>query len=380
MPGFYFTIFLFKRYPVNPENPKNPGARPRILALYYSQSGQLRDILDSVLRDVRDELNITFATIEPGTPWPFPWKAHSFFDAMPESVVQEPAPVRPLPAAILHGDYDLVLLGWQPWFLHPSQPMTAFLQSADAKLLEGKPVVTVAGCRNMWLNAGEVVKKNLHRVGASHVGNIVLSDTNTNLVSLLTIIRWNFSGRKEASRWLPAAGVQDADIKAAHRFGKPVAEAARALAEARYTVAGAAAHLAAAYPDERASDEFRAEMPDDGSSSPPNGITALPAVAGLHQKLLALGAVPLNTGLVLLEQRGIKNFRFWAKYIREKGGPKSESRRGRVTNFKRLLLVAIFVLSPISSLTAAIQRNLRRKRLLKDVDYFKSLAYEPGRI
>ncbi len=353
---------------------------PRILALYYSQSGQLRDILDSVVRDVRGELDVTFAAIEPVVQWPFPWKAHSFFDAMPESVVQQPAPVKPLPDAVRRGDYDLILLGWQPWFLHPSQPITAFLQSEDAALLRGKPVVTVVGCRNMWLNAGEVVKKNLQQIGAYHAGNIVLSDTNTNLISLLTIIRWNFSGRKEASRWLPAAGVQDKDITAASRFGRPLAQAARALAEARYTAAGAEAHFADAYPDERAADEFRAEMPDGRTDSAQNGLLSLPEVSGLHGTLLSLGAVPLNTGLVLLEQRGIKNFRFWAKYIREKGDPGSEARRGRVTNFKRLLLVAIFVLSPISSLTAAIQRNLRWKRLLKDVTYFRSLAYEPGRI
>src|SRR4051812_10956522 len=110
-------------------------AKPRILVLYYSQSGQLRDILDSTLSDVADALELTYAAIEPVTPWPFPWKASSFFDAMPESVARIPAPVKPLPQAIVQGDYDMILLGWQPWFLHPSQPITAFMQSSDAALL-----------------------------------------------------------------------------------------------------------------------------------------------------------------------------------------------------------------------------------------------------
>ncbi len=350
--------------------------KPRVLVIYYSQSGQLRRIIDSVLQDVSSELQISYAPLEPVTPWPFPWKASTFFDAMPESVVQQPAPVKALPEHIIRGDYDLVILGWQPWFLHPSQPVTAFLQSESAALLEGKPVVTIVGSRNMWLNAGEKVKEDLQRVGARHIGGIVLTDTNQNLVSLLTIIRWSFSGRKEASRWLPEAGVQAKDISAASVYGKPILDAARALAEARYTDAGAAAHLQAAYTGQRASDEFRAEMDaatDDSSPMPPQ-------VASLHQKLLSLGAIRLNTALVLLEQRGIKNFRFWAKYIREKGGPAAASRLGRVTQFKRLLLVAIFILSPISSLTAFIQRKLQQKRLRRDVEYFRQLTYEPGRI
>jgi hypothetical protein len=315
--------------------------KPRVLVLYYSQSGQLRELIDSILSEVKDQLDLTYAPIEPETPWPFPWTANTFFDAMPECVVQEPAPVKPLHESIAQQDYDLVILGWQPWFLHPSQPITAFLQGTGAAILKGKPVVTVVGCRNMWLNAGEKIKEGLAKAGAQQVGNIVLADTNTNLISLLTIIRWVFSGQKEASRWLPAAGVQDRDIRKAARFGKPILDAARAAGNGQVN-------------------------PSPNSS--------------LHQELLGLGAVSLNTGLVLLEQRGIKNFRFWAKFIREKGGPGAAARQGRVKAFKRLLITAVFILSPVSSFTAFIQRKLQQRRLLRDVDYFKSLSYEPGRI
>lgn len=318
--------------------------KPRVLVLYFSQSGQLRNILDALLSEVQQELDLRFVEIEPQQAWPWPWKADSFFDAMPESVAMQPAPAKPLPTSVLQQDYDFVILGWQPWFLHPAQPVTAFLQSKDADILKGKPVVTVTGCRNMWLNAGEKIKELLLARGAHQVGNIVLTDTNTNLVSLLTIIRWAFSAKKEKSRWLPEAGVQSHDIRAAARFGRPILEAAKAAAN----VSG------------------NGEMPA--------------ALNSLHEKLMALNAIELNTGLVLLEQRGIKNFRFWSKYIREKGGPGAPERLGRVRNFKRLLLVAIFILSPISSLTALVQERLQRKRLQRDVAYFKSLAYEPGRI
>jgi len=355
-------------------------SKPRILVIYFSQSGQLRSILDSTLSQVAQQMDLSYVSIQPQTPWPFPWKTSSFFDAMPECVVQQPAPVKPLPDAIKKGDYDLIILGWQPWFLHPSQPITAFLQSPDAAILSGKPVITIVGSRNMWLNAGEKIKEQLIGLQARLVGSLVFTDSNSNLISLLTIIRWSFSGRREATRWLPQAGVQDADIQKAVRFGAPILEYAQALAEARFNSQGAASHLQETYPDERASDEFRAEMvtldPDAQNNVPEHTSEE----AALHPKLMSLGAIQLNTGLVLLEQRGIKNFRFWAKYIREKGGPGALERQSRVTNFKRLLITAVFILSPISSFTAFIQRNLQKKRLLKDVDYFKSLEYEKGRI
>ena len=78
------------------------------------------------------------------------------------------------------------------------------------------------GCRNMWLNAQEEVKKDLLRAGAELVGNIVLTDSYPNIISTLTIIRWAFTGKKEASGILPAAGVQDKDIQGVKSFSKAI--------------------------------------------------------------------------------------------------------------------------------------------------------------
>jgi hypothetical protein len=307
--------------------------KPQILVLYFTQTGQLRQILDSVISGIKDKADIDFVPIEQVKPFPFPWTALQFFDAMPETVEHLPAPVKRLPDAVMNKHYDLVIFGYQPWFLNPSQPVTAFLQSPDAVIFKDRPVVTVVGCRNMWLHAQEKVKYYLQQASGRLVGNIVLNDTNTNLISLLTVIRWSFKGQKEASGMLPAAGVQDADIKAADRFGPVIYR--------HYT-----------------------------SNN----------LIDLHRDLLSVGAVNLNTGLVILEQRGIKNFRRWAKFIREKGGPGDPNRAGRVLMFKNLLLVAIFILSPISSLTALVKRVTKRNALLKDVDYFRQLRYEAGRL
>jgi hypothetical protein len=307
--------------------------KPRILVLYYTQTGQLRQILDSVVADIAGQADIDYAEIEPEKPFPFPWKALEFFDAMPETVEHLPAPIKMPAAGALNKHYDLIVFGYQPWFLNPSQPTTAFLKSEYAKVFNDRPVVTVVGCRNMWLHAQEKVKAYIEAANGRLVGNIVLNDTNPNLVSLLTVIRWSFKGQKEASGVLPAAGVQDEDIRDARRFGATIYK-----------------HLKS------------------------------DSLVSLHEELLSQGAVNLKPGLVILEQRGIKNFRFWAKFIRERGGPGDPKRAGRVLMFKNLLLVAIFVLSPISSVTALVKQVMKRNALLRDVDYFRQLQYEKGRL
>lgn len=305
----------------------------KLLALYYSQSGQLREILENILYDIQSHVEIDYVQVEPEKKFPFPWQAYAFFDAMPESVELIPSPVHPLQEDITKKQYDLVLLGYQPWFLSPSQPITSFLKSSYAELLAGKPVITVIGARNMWLNAQEHVKAMLQHCGSNLVGNIALVDRNPNLISILTIIRWAFKGQKAASGLLPAAGVQDVDIKNSQRFGMQIYK-----------------HLA----ENRLSE--------------------------LQKELLMQGAIHLNPGLIVLEKRGIKNFRKFAKYIRKKGGPGASERAGRVKLFRWLLTIIVFILSPISSVTAAIQMQLQKRSLLQDVEYFKSLKYERGRI
>jgi len=303
----------------------------KILVIYFTQSGQLRDILNHVVADMQEGAEIDFAEIKLVKPFPFPWKAESFFDAMPESVLLSPSPIQPMPE-LAAKDYDLVIFGYQPWFLHPSIPANSFLKSEWAHALKGKPVVTVIGSRNMWLNAQEKVKAELDRIGAKHAGNIVLEDKHPNMVSTLTIIRWLFKGQKEASGRLPAAGVSDADIRGTQKYGKPIL---------------------------RFLNENKTEA--------------------LQQELLHLGAIHLRPGLIVLEKRGVSQFPKWAKRAKSKGEPGNPERLKVIKMFQRLLITAIFVLSPITSLVAKIQTALKMKQLLREVEYFKGVQYEQGK-
>lgn len=304
----------------------------KILVVYFTQSGQLKNILDNVVQDMKSEAEIDFAEIRLEQSFPFPWSSPTFFDAMPESVLLVPAAIQPMPA-IRDKDYDLVIFGYQPWFLSPSIPANSFLQSEWAEALRNKPVVTVIGCRNMWLNAQESVKVQLQRLGANHIGNIVLEDKHGNLTSTLTIIRWLFKGQKKASGRLPDAGVSEQDIRDTQRYGKPIL---RHIKEGR--------------------------------------------TEALQQDLLHLGAVHLRPNLIVLEKRGVSQFPKWANKARRKGGPGAAERKPVIKLFSRILITAIFVLSPVSSLTAKIKTALKKKQLLKEVEYFKSTDYQTGKL
>jgi hypothetical protein len=187
-------------------------ALARVLAVYYSQSGQMRRILERVLAPlVAAGVEVVWAPIEPVPAYPFPWRVREFFDAFPESVAGIPCALR-APAFDPDGRYDLVVLGWQPWFLSPSIPAASFLRSEAGRVLAGRPVVTVVGARNMWLVAQEEIKRLVRAAGGSLVGNIALVDRAPNLVSAVTILRWMLRGRKEPFLGFPEAGVRAADV------------------------------------------------------------------------------------------------------------------------------------------------------------------------
>ena len=267
----------------------------RVLVVYYTQSGQLKEIIDSVLSPLT-EVTIDFLPIDTATPFPFPWTGEAFFGAFPESYLQIPQPLKPFQLA--HTDYDLVILGYQVWYLSPSIPFNSFLQSETGKqLLQGKPVITVSGTRNMWVMAQQKVKKLLTECGAHLVGNIALTDRHHNHISVITIVQWLFSGDKN-KRYLgvfPKAGVADKDIESASVYGTLITPH---LQTGDYT--------------------------------------------GLQQEIVAHGGVHYKRFLLSAEKKGNRLFGIWAKMIYG-----SKKRKFLLKCFRIYLYIAIWVLMPI---------------------------------
>src|SRR5580704_8721796 len=136
----------------------------KILVLYFTQSGQQREILESFVRPFTrpdSGYEVHFEELKLVENFPFPWSGYAFFNAFPETFKQQPCALKPLSEKAF-GEFDLIVIGYQPWFLTPSRPVSSFLQSEDGRrILKGKPVVTILGCRNMWLGAQEKVKRRL---------------------------------------------------------------------------------------------------------------------------------------------------------------------------------------------------------------------------
>lgn len=301
----------------------------RILVLYYSQTGQLLDIITNCLNPLMTNptINVDLVPVKTKHRFEFPWTNVGFFNLFPESVNGIPFELEPIQVD-LSKDYDLIVLAYTVWFLQPSIPISSLLQHPDAqRIFKGKPVVTLIGSRNMWVLAQEKVKQHLHRLQANLVGNIVLTDRNINLVSIITIIRWMFHGKKDAFWIFPPAGILEKDITDSHRFGAILST-----------------HL----------------LKSDYS--------------GMQNALNLQGAVNINPSLLLLEHRATKLFKMYAKFISVKGDFQSKKRLGRVKLLSRLLPLGAFILSPITTVSTLVTRIVKRESLQEQVSYHSQNA------
>jgi hypothetical protein len=306
----------------------NKRMQKNILVVYYTQTGQLKRIVDAVTEPLETDGNIhlVYEVLKPKPAFPFPWTSDEFFQAMPESVKGIPCELEPLSIAG-NEDFDLIIIAYQPWYLSPSIPFHAFFQQETAKrLLSGKPVLTIIGSRNMWTMAHDRIRQYILEAKGIPAGNIVFRDKAPNLLSVVSIIRWMFRGKKERFlKVFPPAGVSEEDIKAASRFSPIIRDAL---------------------------------LSDDFDS--------------LREKLVGAGAVDVLPQLVMIEKRGIIMFRLWAGFILKKGPYGSSSRILHVRLFKYYLLAVIYLVSPLASILYYLIKPFRRRAVKKQISFYQS--------
>ena len=194
-----------------------------VLVIYYSQSGQLKEIIDNIIKPFdKQDITTDFLQIQMKNDFPFPWDKDSFFGVFPESFLQIPQEIKPIPEYFFKKSYDLIILAYQVWYLSPSIPINSFLMSEEGqKIISNKPVITLSGSRNMWAKAQEKVKKLIIKAQAMLVGNIALSDAHHNHISVITIVHWMFSGKKEKYLGIfPMPGVAQEEIEEATKYGE----------------------------------------------------------------------------------------------------------------------------------------------------------------
>lgn len=295
----------------------------KILVLYYTQSGQLKEIADNICKPLLsdNEISIEFQPIKLKNDFPFPWNKKDFFNVFPESFLQEPIEIESI--NFQNSNYDLIILCYQVWYLSPSIPINSFLCSEQAKnIFHNTPVITVIGCRNMWVMAQEKVKNQLNNLKANLVGNITLLDRHINHISVITIVQWMFTGKKDKYLGIfPKPGVSDYDIQNSVKFG----------------------HI------------IQNKLKENNLNS-------------LHEELLNYNAVLTKPFLIQMDKTANKMFNKWANIVKN-----SKNRPFMLKLFNYYLLFAIWIISPIVYCIFAVLYPIRYKKIKKQLNYYKGI-------
>ena len=297
-----------------------------ILVVSYSQTGQLTNLVESFTEPLKlnNEINIIHKKIVPKKPFPFPWDLMTFMDSFPESVYLDGCEIEELEEDNI--EYDLIILAYQIWFLAPSIPTTAFLQSEYAKKkLKDKPVVTLIGCRNMWIMAQEKMKVLLQDIGAKLIDNVVLIDRGNSLETFVTTPRWMLTGKQDSFLGMSEAGIDPIELRDSSRFGKALLKA----------------------------------LQEDKEKE---------NISLLH----GLKAVEVNPKLIRSEKIATKSFKIWGGWIRKLGSPGSNKRKPVVLLYLVFLLLIIMTIVPINMVIQSILRKINKQKVLKEKEAYEA--------
>jgi hypothetical protein len=304
--------------------PTRGRAAKKILVVSFSQSGQLDRIVASLLAPLRERTGVEIVEerLAPAVPFRFPWSVYEFLDVFPEAFREIPCALAPLKVTASER-YDLVILAYQVWYLAPSIPTSSFLQSREAALLlDGTPVLTIVGCRNMWFRAHALVKNRVRAAKGRLVGHIVLTDRAYHLVSVVTILYWMLTGRKDRLLGLfPRPGVSDEDIARSSAYGTVVADALSA-----------------------------------------------PVFPDIQDELNRRSACRVVPHLMWLEDRAARPFAIWSKLILKKGGHGDPRRKWAVRIFGWYLASAVALFSPLAFLAFYLALPFRRSAVERRVE------------
>lgn len=293
-----------------------------------------------------EQIQIDSLTIQPQVKFPFPWSFFKFFQVMPESVYMKEIPL--IHAKItkdvgnnlnhesnqnsdssgslddLKESYDVIILSYQVWFLSPSLPISSFLQSQQAKILfNNTPVITVIGCRGMWLTAQEKMKTLLTQLNANLVDNIVLTDECGAGFSFLATPLWMLTGNKKPVSWVPKAGISEEDIAQASRFGIALKQ--------------------------------RLSETDSKISTP---------------TMTSLAAVKINEKLIMSEKIGHRSFKVWGKLLMLLGPQNSVRRCVGLCFYFTFLLALIVTIVPITALIIKLIAPIFKAKIAKQKAYY----------
>ncbi|MBB5916010.1 hypothetical protein BJY24_004922 [Nocardia transvalensis] len=195
------------------QNSHDTAAVRRAVVFHYSQTGQLTETVEAFIQPLRAAgWEIRRVDVAPVHPYPFPWSLRRFFGIFPDCVDPTAAiDLRTPPEELTTDPSELVILGYQIWFLAPSLPIRTLLNRGP-HLVAGRNVLSVIACRNMWYSAALEVHRRLGRLGARHLGAVVATDTRPQFVTIASTLRWLLHGKRDGAV-LGRAGVSEAELE-----------------------------------------------------------------------------------------------------------------------------------------------------------------------
>lgn len=303
-----------------------------LLVHYASPSGQLSEVAAQLVQpfEQAEGVSVQQLVLRPRVPYRFPWPIIGFFNTFPEAIYQDAPELEPL-GLDPDAHFDLVVIAYQVWFLAPSLPTAAFLQSDAAKaLLKDTPVVTVVACRDMWLIAQERMREYLKGLDARLVGHVALVDEAGSVGSFLATPLWMLTGKRGPllGGLTPRAGVAPDKIRASQRFSERLVEA------------------------------LQSKRPLDESV------------------LQGTGAVHINTRLLTTENAARRSFLAWGWLLRSLGPPSARVRRCAVVLYIAFLVTLLIVVLPLSALLKTLFAPLLRKRIAAQRAYYSAPSGE----
>lgn len=180
----------------------------------------------------------------------------------------------------------------------------------------------------MWLMAQEKMKRLLAGAGARLVGNVVKIDQCGSAASFITTPLWMFTGKRQAVSWLPPAGISEAEIADAARFGRRTTEALQ-------------------------KDET------------------------LDETLLQhMGAVKINERLISGERAAQRSFAVWGRLAMAAGRVSPLLRRLVLCAYIVFLLGIILTVVPIGALLKTLLAPLRREKIRREREYYAAPSGE----
>lgn len=300
----------------------------KVLVVSYSQTGQLSDLVSHFTKPLESDENIEVdhKIIKPLKKFPFPWDVVSFMDAFPESVYLDGCEIESLEED--DKEYDLVIIAYSIWFLSPSIPIAAFMKSNWAKKkLNGKPIITLIGCRNMWIMAQEKMKQLISDVNGTLIDNVVLIDQGKSYETFFTTTLWMLTGRKNFFSKLTPAGLCATKVSETKRFGKAIVEAL-----------------------------------DNDKEKEKKSL------------LYGLKAVYCDIRLINGEKIATHSFSIWGGWIRKLGKQGDKKRVPLVLFYMIFLIILILTVVPINMLIQVIRRKINKNTVAKQ----KALYEQPS--